>query len=262
MTESVSKRIRKQIIQTSHISGHGHIPTCFSVIELMLSAYKVMKHDPANPSWNGRDIFILSKGHAALGHYSVLEEMGYFPAEQLKTFGSFKSALGCHADRFKVPGVEVSTGSLGHGISVAVGIALAFKISKSARRVFCIFGDGESNEGTVWESIMVASHMKLNNLVLMLDNNNSQIRCLPITDPAEKFRSFGCEVDVVNGHDINILTEKLSGQNMSNVKVIVANTIKGYGCKTLVENMFAWHRRSPNQEEMIQLFKELDEAAI
>ena len=144
--------------------------------------------------WAERDIFILSKGHAALGLYCTLAQYGYFPVSDVFTFGAFESNFGCHADRFKVPGVELSTGSLGHGIGVATGMALGFKLSGSGRRVFVLIGDGESNEGTVWEAAMVAAHLGLDNLTVLLDYNCSQSRCLPFARPEDRFSSFGFTV--------------------------------------------------------------------
>ena len=181
------REIRKNILHASKASGHGHIPTCFSVIEMLCAVYETMKHDPAKPEWPERDVFILSKGHAALGFYAVLAHYGYLKVDELKTYGAFKSRLGCHPDRLKVPGVEASTGSLGHGIGIAVGMALAFRLQDSSRRVFTLIGDGESNEGSVWEAVMVAVNLQLNNLTILLDSNQSQVRSLPIPNPAERF---------------------------------------------------------------------------
>jgi transketolase len=153
-------RVRELILRSSMASGHGHIPTCFSVVEMLLAVYATMRHNPNNPQWSERDFFVLSKGHAALGHYAVLAEQGYFDPDELKSFGAAHSRFGCHADRFKVPGIEVSCGSLGHGIGVATGMALALKLRQSPRRVFTLIGDGEANEGSVWEAIMVATALR------------------------------------------------------------------------------------------------------
>lgn len=253
------REIRRNILQASRASGHGHIPTSFSVVEMLCAVYETMKHDPTNPSWAGRDIFILSKGHAALGFYAVLANYGYFPAEELKTFGAYQSRLGCHPDRFKVPGVEASTGSLGHGIGLAVGIALAFRLQKSSRRVFTLIGDGESNEGSVWEAIMVATHLRLTNLSILLDFNQSQVRSLPVPNPAERLNSFGCDTIEVNGHDVDSLKNALA-KPVTNARAVVAHTIKGYNCATLTANIFEWHRKSPNPEQFDQLLKELESA--
>lgn len=255
--DSFCKSVREDILRISQHSGHGHIPTCFSVIEMISAVYSVMQHNPSNPAWDHRDIFILSKGHAALAHYCILAHIGYFPLKDVYSFGAFNSIFGCHADRHRVPGVEMSTGSLGHGSGVAVGIALAFKIKKSPRRVFVLIGDGEANEGTVWESLMIAANLKLDNLFVLFDNNKSQTRCLPITNPREKFKAFDCETVKVNGHDVAALKKALCSTPNSKPKVIIANTVKGWGCKTLVDNAFAWHRRSPSKDEMETLLEEM-----
>jgi transketolase len=251
------RNIRRNILMASRASGHGHIPTSFSVIEMVCAAYDILRHDPKNPQWPERDIFILSKGHAALGFYAVLAEYGYFPAEELKTFGAFQSRLGCHPDRLKVPGVEVSTGSLGHGIGVAVGMALAFKIAGSPRRVVTLIGDGEANEGSVWESLMIAANLKLNNLTVMLDFNRSQVRSLQIPNPAQRFQAFGCDNLEVDGHDLEALKAALN-RPAETVKTIVARTTKGCGCPTLVNHVFEWHRKSPKPEEFDRLIQELE----
>jgi transketolase len=220
-----------------------------------------MKHDPKNPSLLDRDIFILSKGHASLAHYCVLAEFGYFPQSEVEQFGQFMSRFGCHADRMKVSGIEASTGSLGHGIGLAVGMALAFKIQKSGRKVYTLIGDGESNEGSVWEAIMVATNLKLNNLTIIYDNNMSHSRGLQIHDPIGHFRGFECDVVEVNGHDIDAIAKALPNGSQT-VKVVVAKTEKGRGCKTLMANQYEWHRRSPNETEYNKLMEEVCEETI
>ena len=259
----IGKEIREDILRISKASGHGHIPTCFSVIEILYAVYDTIKHDPKNPSWEDRDIFILSKGHAALAHYCVLAKFGYFDINKINSFGAFMSDFGCHADRLKVPGIEASTGSLGHGIGIAVGMALGLKIEKSNRKVFVLIGDGESNEGTVWEAIMVAVNLKLGNLTIIYDNNMSHLRGLQIYNPAERFKAFGCDVTIVNGHDVDSLKREITkSANAGNVRLIVANTKKGFGCRTLIENQYEWHRRSPNDSEFDRLMRELDEETV
>lgn len=253
--------IRKNILTIAKTSGHGHIPTCFSVIEILYAIYSSIKHNPANPSWVERDIFILSKGHAALAHYCVLAEFGYFEAKKVDSFGSFMADFGCHADRFKIPGIEASTGSLGHGIGLAVGMALALRIKKTDRSVVTLIGDGESNEGSVWEAVLVAESLKLSNLTIIYDNNMSHSRGLQIHNPGEHFRGFGCDVVEIDGHNVSSIASEIKNQGTT-VKVVVANTKKGYGCQSLINNQYEWHRRSPNEEEYIKLIKELDEEAI
>jgi len=259
----IGKEIREDILRISKASGHGHIPTCFSVIEILYAVYDTIKHDPKNPSWEDRDIFILSKGHAALAHYCVLAKFGYFDINKVNSFGAFMSDFGCHADRLKVPGIEASTGALGHGIGIAVGMAIGLKIEKSNRKVLVLIGDGESNEGTVWEAIMVAVNLKLGNLTIIYDNNMSHLRGLQIYNPAERFKAFGCDVTIVNGHDVDSLKREITkSANASNVRLIVANTKKGFGCRTLTENQYEWHRKSPNDSEFEMLMAELNEEAI
>jgi transketolase len=254
--DEVSRRIRSHILDISESSGHGHVPTCFSIIEILRAIYQVMRHEPKNPQLENRDLFILSKGHAALGHYCVLAEEGYFDIADVFQFGAYGSRFGCHADRHKVPGVEVSTGSLGHGISVAAGMALGLKIAGSKRRVFTLVGDGESNEGTVWETLMVASDQKLDNLTVIFDNNKSQGRCLSIPNLTDRVRSFGADVVQVPGHDMKQLTESLQ-QRPGHLNAVIAESEKGYGCKTLIKNMYEWHRRSPDRDMLITLKEEL-----
>jgi transketolase len=251
------KQIRRDILVSSRASGHGHIPTSFSIVEMLYATYGSMKHDPAKPGWDERDIFILSKGHASLGFYCTLANAGYFPIENVKTFGAFMSQFGCHPDRLKVPGVEVSTGSLGHGIGVAVGMALAFKLQGSPRRVYTLVGDGEANEGSTWEAVMVAANLGIDNLTILLDFNKSQVRSLQIHNPAERLRAFGCEVFDVDGHDLAKLKVALDAGTRG-VKAIVARTIKGFGCRTLEQNIFEWHRKSPDDAQLKQLLDELE----
>ncbi len=252
------RQIRQHVLDIAAQSGHGHIPTCFSVVEMITAVYEHFNHDPKNPGWDQRDVFILSKAHAALAYYCVLAEFGYFDIENVRSFGSFMSSFGCHPDRTKLPGVEVSAGSLGHGIGLAVGTALAMRIHKQdQRRVYTLIGDGESNEGTVWESVMVAANLSLENLTILYDNNQSHSRGLQITDPVEKFRAFDCGVVEVDGHDLDELKDAFGRDPGGKPKVVVANTVKGYGCELLTENQYAWHRRSPNPEELTQLREQL-----
>jgi transketolase len=251
------RKVRKDILEISHTSGHGHIPSCFSVVECLYGVYDTIRHFPQDPKNPERDIFILSKGHAALAHYCVLAHHGYFDVGDVKSFGSYCADFGCHADRFKVSGVEVSTGSLGHGIGLAVGMALAFKIRGNARRVFTLIGDGESNEGSVWEAVMVAVNERLSNLTIIYDNNVSQTRGLQISNPRERFNAFGCNAVDINGHDLNEVKQELRNGS-DRVKVIVANTKKGFGSKTLMDNFHAWHRRSPSEDEFKVILGELD----
>jgi transketolase len=255
------RNVRKNILSISKVSGHGHIPTCFSIVEILYAVYATLRHDPLKPQWPERDFFILSKGHGALAHYCVLAGFGYFPIERVYTFGAYQSDFGCHADRFKVPGIEASTGSLGHGIGIATGIALGLKIRGSRQRVITIIGDGEANEGSVWEALLVASDLKLDNLTVIYDDNRSHSRGLQIRNAAEKLRAFGCSVIEVDGHDADALTRALQ-EPCDAVRAIAANTVKGFGCRMLVENPYEWHRKSPDDEEFKQMMEELDAPAV
>jgi transketolase len=252
---------REWAIRCSLESGHGHLPSSFSIVELALGAYGVMRHDPTNPGWSDRDMFLLSKGHAALGYYCVLAQLGYFPPADVERFGAHGSTFGCHPDRLKVPGVEASCGSLGHGIGIAVGMAMGMRIRQSDRRVFVLIGDGEANEGSVWEAVMVASDQKLANLTILYDHNRSQTRCLQIPNPTERFAAFGCAAVEVDGHDDGAIVEALRAP-ADTVKVVVGRTVKGYGCPSLEQNFFEWHRKSPTPESCEALISELYAKAV
>ena len=253
--------IRKNILNIAHASGHGHIPTCFSVVEILFALYDYMHHDPKQPDWPERDLFILSKGHASLALYTMLAQFGYFNVDEVFSFGAFNSRFGCHADRKKIPGIEASTGSLGHGIGLAVGMALGSRMKNESRKVFTLIGDGESNEGTVWEALLVADNLQLNNLTIIYDDNRSHSRGLQVRVPRQKFEAFGCHVQEVDGHDVAALQRALDA-NTSGPKAIVAQTIKGYGCQTLSDNQYEWHRKSPTSEQLNQLMEQLDAQAI
>jgi transketolase len=250
------REIRRNILKISHASGNGHIPTSFSIVESLVAVFSSIRHDPKNPAWPERDIFILSKGHASLGLYAVMANFGYFTTDEVYAFGAYESRFGCHPDRTKVPGVEASTGSLGHGIGLAAGMALGFKIAKSPRRVVTLVGDGEANEGTVWEAALVASDCRLGNMTVIYDHNRSQTRCLQIENPAERFQAFGWAVTEAPGHDVEALKAALAKRH-DKPHAIIAKTVKGYGIKTLEEEVFAWHRRAPDAEMLRKLEEEL-----
>ena len=254
---SIYTDIRKDILNIAFESGHGHIPTCYSIVELVQTLYDTMKNDPSDPDWDERDVFILSKGHAALCHYVVLARKGYFDLEPVCSFGHCGSTFGCHGDRNKTPGVEVSTGSLGHGIGVAVGMAMAFNIQKSDRKVYVLVGDGESNEGSVWEALMVAAAQNLDNLTVIYDNNQSHARGLQIANPGEKLAAFGMNVIEIDGHDPDAIRQAILAET-DGPKAILANTVKGKGIKEMSDNHYPWHRRSPSEEELARFMEELD----
>ena len=254
--------IRKDILKLAKKTGQGRLGTDYSVVEIITSIYDEMKHNPNNPNLSDRDIFVLSKGHASLAYYTILAHNGYFDLDDIETLRKYKSKFGGHPDRTKVPGVEASTGSLGHGIGLAVGMALAFKIQQNHRRVYVLVGDGEANEGTVWESIAIAVNEKLDNLNVVFDVNQSQTRGLQLKNIAGVCKEFGCNVAEINGHDLNQINSSLYFKSYNKPNVVVANTQKGYPCKTLVDNKFEWHSKVPDDNYYEILMGELNEKTI
>jgi len=246
------------IIEATYNAKEGHIASAFSILDILWVLYdRILNIDPSDLDNPDRDRFILSKGHASLGLYGVLSEKGFFDKNLLKDFGKYDSPLGGHPDRNKVPGVEASAGSLGHGMPIAVGIAMGLKIKKSKAHVFCIIGDGEANEGTIWESALLASHHSLSNLCCIIDHNHSTDRALKVDSLSDKFKSFGWNVYEVDGHNHEEIYDILSAENCNdNPKIVIANTIKGKGIK-LMENNPSWHHKAPSPEEMSQFLSEL-----
>lgn len=250
--------LRAQILQMAQKSGEGHVPSSLSILDLLWVLYtRVLTTDPANPNLENRDRFFLSKGHASLGLYSVLSARGFFPQSELENFCEFESILGGHPDRLKVPGVEASTGSLGHGLPQAVGVALALKLKRNPSRVFALIGDGEANEGTIWESALLAAHHNLDNLVCILDFNHSTDRALQLGEISSKFKSFNWEVKEIDGHNHEQITESLMPQLSSKPLFLLAHTIKGKGF-SVMENNPEWHHKAPNKEEMKTFLGELN----
>jgi transketolase len=249
--------LKQKIILASSHSKEGHVPSAFSILDILWVLYNdVLKVDASNPGGDERDRFILSKGHGSLGLYAILAEKGFFPLSDLEGFATLKSALGGHPDRNKVPGVEASTGSLGHGFPFAVGIALGLKIKKNPARVYVLIGDGECNEGTIWESALLAAHHKLNNLTCIVDYNHSNDRALVLGDVIAKFSSFGWSTLGINGHDHAAILEALGKPDAARPSVVVAETIKGYGLKEMEGNP-AWHHKSPAQDGLQSMLEEL-----
>lgn len=249
--------LKKKIAIASHRSKEGHIPSAYSILDILWVLYQeILNVDVNDPSNLNRDRFILSKGHASLGLYAILAHRGFFDIDKLDSFASYESFLGGHPDRTKVPGVEASTGSLGHGLPLAVGAALGFKIKKTDNKVFVLIGDGEANEGSIWEAVMLAGHHKLSNLVCIVDHNHSTDRALDVGDLCSKFASFGWRTAEVDGHNHDEILNVLQQTHGLQPLAVVARTIKGYGCK-MMENVPAWHHKSPNSEELVQILGEL-----
>ena len=261
----VAKRIRRHIITIIGNAGSGHPGGSLSAVDIVTTLYwKVLHHKPANPHWIDRDRFILSKGHAAPMLYSVLAECGYFPASELTTLRQMDSRLQGHADRTATPGVEMSSGSLGQGLSFGIGIALAARLDSRDYRTYVLLGDGECNEGQVWEAAMAATHFKLDNLVAIVDKNGLQIdgpTCdVMNTEPMEKkWEAFGWYVIEVDGHDFTQLYEAF--EKAKTVKgqptVLIARTIKGKGV-SFMENVAGFHGKAPNKDELDIAMKELE----
>jgi transketolase len=257
--KSVINNLKRKILFAASTSKEGHIPSAFSIIDILYVLYnEILNVDPVALNDDLRDRFILSKGHASLALYAILANKGFFPINELDKFCSYDGMLGGHPDSLKVPGIEASTGSLGHGFPLSAGVALGLKIKKNNARVFVIIGDGECNEGTIWETALIASNHKLNNITCIVDYNHSNDRALKLGDIAAKFASFGWEPFTVNGHDHEILSEVLKQRNDEKPVAIIAETIKGKGIKEM-ENNLAWHHRSPNKQELQKMLEELDQ---
>lgn len=241
-------RLRRDIIDVTAWAGGAHIGGGLSLADILTILYfKYLRVDPANPDWEDRDRLIVSKGHGGVGIAPVLARKGYFDFDTLKTFNQFKSPFGMHLDCRKVRGVDASTGSLGHGLSMSVGLALGARTLKKAWLTYCILGDGECNEGAVWEAAMSAAHFKVTNLItivdrnkLMIDGNTEQVMGL---EPfADKWRAFGFVVREVDGHDFGELAGAIDASHAEKnaPSVIIAHTIKGKGVDYM-ENNVKWH---------------------
>lgn len=254
-----ANKIREDIIEEVYHAKSGHPGGSLSVADIVTVLYfREMNIRPENPTWEERDRFVLSKGHCSPALYSCLANRGYFPVEDLKTFRNINSYLQGHPDKNKVPGVDMTTGSLGQGLSCANGMAIAGKMNQKNYRVYCVLGDGEIEEGQVWEAAMAANQYKLDNLCVIIDNNNLQIdgtieevmSSYPID---EKFRSFGFEVIHIDGHDIDEIIKAF--EVARNIKgkptCIIAKTIKGKGVD-FMENQATWHGKAPNEEQYNQ----------
>ncbi len=256
--------IRIDIIKAVYSAGSGHPGGSLSAADILTVLYfHEMNIDPANPKMPDRDKFVLSKGHGSPGIYSTLAERGFFPKEDLLTFRKLGSKLQGHPDMIKVPGVEMSTGSLGQGISAAVGMAMANKLDKNPGRVYALLGDGELQEGLVWEAFMAAAHFKLDNLTVIIDWNGLQIDgknedVMCVTPIAEKLKGFCWETAEIDGHDLLAITEAFEKARSTKGKpfAIIAKTIKGKGV-SFMENDYGWHGKAPNEEQARKAIGEL-----
>lgn len=267
--EKIAVEVRKDIIEQVYNAKSGHPGGSLSCADILTVLYfNQMNIDEKKPDDPNRDRLVLSKGHAVAALYSVLAEKGYFDKELLQTFRKIGSNLQGHPDMNKVPGVDMTTGSLGQGISAAVGMAIASKMNKAGCKIYCILGDGEIEEGQVWEALNVASKYKLDNLCLILDNNNLQIdgeidEVGGMNNITEKFLSFGFNVINIDGHNISSIIDAFTTAKQTKEKptVIIAKTIKGKGV-SFMENKAEWHGRAPSEEEFNIAMEELNSAMI
>lgn len=261
-----SNKIRKHVVRMTHRGKSSHVASALSIADITAALYsKVMQLKPEDPKWAGRDRFILSKGHAGSVVYAALAEREFFPVEWLQEHYQNGSLLSGHVSHKGIPGVELSTGSLGHGLPVGTGMALALKRSKRSERVFVLLSDGECDEGSNWEALLFAAHHQLSNLVAIIDYNKIQ-SLAPVSETlglepfTDKLRSFGWRTVEVDGHDCNALADVLDVNPITfeQPTCVVAHTIKGKGVSFMEDNPVLWHYRSPQGEEYEAAMDELE----
>jgi len=260
-----SRQLRETIVKAIKAGNRGHVGSSFSLVEIFRVLYDdVLKFDAKNPRWSERDRCILSKGHGCLAFYAVLADKGFFPEAELWKFCKADGILGGHPEYGKVPGVEASTGSLGHGLSIGVGMALNARHDKSPHRVFVVISDGESNEGSMWEAALCAAKHKLSNLVVLCDYNKQQsygttYEVLDLDPLADKWRAFGFAAQEVDGHNVEELRAALMRTPFDSAKpsIIICHTVKGKGI-SFCENNLNWHHKTKiSDEEFASLMQEL-----
>jgi transketolase len=255
---------RRWIVRMIHSAGSGHPGGSLSAIDVLMVLYgRVMRHDPSNPSWPDRDRLVLSKGHAAPALYTTLAMNGYFEKEELLTLRKMGSRLQGHPSMNKTPGVDISTGSLGQGLSISIGMALGARLDRKDYRVYCILGDGEVQEGQIWEASMAASHFKADNLCAILDRNQLQIdgpteKIMSIDPIKPKFEAFGWHVININGHDLKeIIRAFKEAENVQGKPtMIISNTVKGKGV-SFMEGSLNFHGKAPSDDQLEQALLEL-----
>lgn len=244
-----AKFVRLETLRLTRIAGAGHYSSTFSCAELFAALYYGhLRLDPQNPSWPDRDRFVLSKGHAAIGLYPILADLGFYPPSKLDDFTRLGSSFGDHPDMKKIPGIDFSSGSLGHGLSVALGMALAGRMTGRSYRTYCMLGDGELNEGQIWEAAMAAGHYQLQGLIAIVDRNQLSIdgpteKVMSVEPIDERFRAFGWDVHRIDGHDLPAIMETLGALKPAGhgkPQMIIADTIKGRGVKYM-ELSLDWH---------------------
>jgi transketolase len=262
--EQTARNLRVEILKMLNVARSGHTGGSLSAIDALTVLYfHAMRHDPSNPAWEDRDRFVLSKGHAAPALYACLAEAGYFSRDDLKTLRRFGSHLQGHPDMNKTPGVEVCTGSLGQGLSQAVGLALAARLQGKSSRVFSLLGDGEVQEGQIWEAAMAAAHFRLDNLCVILDHNGLQIdgevaKVMNVAPLGPKFLAFNWHVLEVDGHDIQAICRALddAGQCKERPTMIIARTVKGKGVP-FFEHKASYHGVPPSDDELVRALEHL-----
>lgn len=259
----ICKDLRKDIFIQAYHAGGGHMGASFSVADIIGVLYfdNVLRYDARNPEWEERDRFILSKGHASYALYAALAKAGYFPYEELRRVCQAGSKFGGHPKIYEIPGVEASTGALGHGLSFAIGVAFANKADDKKGHVYVVLGDGECQEGSVWEGALSAPTLGLDNLTVIVDHNKLQAmdeleKIVHMKPFAEKWRAFGWNVVEIDGHNCGEIKEALLTRCKNKPTLVVANTIKGKGV-SFMENVPIWHYRMPNERELPVLMEEL-----
>jgi len=256
--------VRRDCIKTQKAVGSGHLGGSFSAMEIMVYLYfEKMNVNTENPYKEDRDVFIISKGHASLGYYAVLGRRGYFPLEELKTYRHINSRLQGHTHIDCVPGVEVSTGSLGQGLSYGIGLALGYKKRGFNSSIYVMIGDGEMEEGQIWEAFLLQSHLKLDNLVTIIDNNKLQLdgfstEIVGLNNMNKKMESFDFNSIEIDGNDFQQIERAFNKIEKGQANIIISNTVKGKGI-SFMENKVEWHSKKVDDKEYITALKELDE---
>ena len=267
--EAIARRVRAHILTSVHAAGGGHVGGPLSATEMLVALYfEIMAIDPTNPGWEDRDRFIFSKGHSSIALYAVMAERGYFPVAELATFDAIDSRLQGHPDMSKLPGLDMSTGSLGQGLSPGVGMALGARLRGKEFTTYVMLGDGETQEGQVWEAAFVAARYRLDNLVAILDGNRLQQFGWqdaggihpPLDEPVRQWEAFGWHVTEVDGHDIAAFVEavRAAKEVTGRPAIVIAQTVKGKGV-SFMENDYSWHARVPTDGELAQALAELEE---
>ncbi|MCB2191803.1 MAG: transketolase [Deltaproteobacteria bacterium] len=264
--EKLAARARHEVVKNVHIAQSGHVGGPLSCIDVLIYLYfEHLNIDPKKPDWDQRDRFILSKGHSAIALYAVMSLRGYFPIEELATFDAINSRMQAHPDMTVTPGLDMSSGSLGQGLSAGVGMALGAKYLGKDFHTFVMIGDGESQEGQIWEAAWAASRYRVGNLTAIVDNNKLQYCLWPEKAPGEpmsgftaKFQAFGWHTQEIDGHDLSQIHAAVSQARRVEDKptVIIANTVKGKGI-SFMEDRCAWHARVPSEDELMQAMQEL-----